>query len=201
MSENQILEDNAKIILENLKEGILSPRDVTQDIRRVCVEYLHRQGEHTQEEMAKMFWVSTKTIQRDIEKIESLYANMLTVLDYKRIIGNFLHKAGNLRQKALAKQDYRLAWQIELDLIDKYMELGLLKKPPEEMGVKDDSWTEHMTPEEEKQLDDIILNAMERRNRKKIKMLTGKTENEWFSGNDGGNGEYGNEPNATFGSP
>ncbi|MBI4245210.1 MAG: DeoR family transcriptional regulator [Planctomycetes bacterium] len=194
LAEMDIIEDNALIILKNLEDGVLPYEDLTPQMRQVCVDYFNRQGEMSQEEIANRLHVSVRTIRYDLEAIERNYMNMLTVLDYKRIIGTFLHEARNLRQKAMAKEDYRLAWQIEVNMIEKFMELGFLKKPPEEMGVKDDNWTQYMTPEEERQLDDIIFKALERRNRKEIKRLTGKTEGEWFSENDGGNSEHETKP-------
>ena len=131
-NENDIIkQDNALVILKNIKNGIIAPGNLPHEMRRVCVDFLNRQGGYTQEEMAQLLGCSRRTIQSDLDVIEQVCATMLTTIDYKRIVGGLIYKARNLTQHAMKKEDYRLVRLIETELIDKLMSLGFLKKAPE----------------------------------------------------------------------
>ena len=177
------IKDNAIIILDNIKNNLLSAEDLTIDMRRVCVDYLDNEGIKV-EEMSKLLCVTTTTLYGDLNALQDTYASMMTLVNFKRVFGTYTRRYTSLRNKALRDKDYRLAWQMDNDYLDKLMEVGFIKKMPDEIIIKTEK---DMTPDEERELNEILFKIAERRNRDTIKKVTGITENEWF----GGNGEGG----------
>src|SRR3990167_2438115 len=181
------IEDNAIVILKNLKEGALSLENLTPDMRRVCVAYLDDEGMKN-EEMAHAMQVSCSTISQDLQIIRDSFAKMITTIDYKRVLSTYLRDAHSFKKKALREKDYRLAWQIDNDLLDKLMELGYLKRAPDELIVKTQK-AEDLTVDEAAVIDSILMKVAERKNKRENAGLLGDGK-EWLVGGDnGGNGD------------
>lgn len=189
MNADDAIKDNAIIILNNLKDKLLSPEDLTMDMRRVCVDYMDNEGIKV-EDMAKHLCVTTTTIYSDLNALQDTYASMITLIDFKRVFGTYTRRYAALRKKALASKDYRLAWQMDNDYLDKLMEVGFIKKMPEELIVRTEK-ADEMTEEEMRVMDEILLRVAERRN-KKENMLNNRIEG-LIMDDHSDNGENGKE--------
>ena len=173
------VKDNAIVILKNLKDGTISHEDLIPEMRRVCITFLDDEGIRN-EEIANTLHCSVGTIENDLRIIRNAYGNMITSVDYKAVLAMYLRDAAHYKKKAVLGKDYRLAWQIDNDLLDKLMELGFLRRAPDEMIIKTEK-ADDLTEEETQVIDAILMRVAARRNKREnagligdgIKLLTG----------------------------
>ena len=186
-----IVKDNAMIMLTKLKDGTLLPENLLPEMRRICITFLDDEGIRN-EEIANTLHCSVSTVENDLRVIRESYGNLITSVDYKMVLSIYLRDAAHYKKKAVKEKDYRLAWQIDNDLIDRLMALGFLKRAPDELIVKTQK-AEELTPEEEMAIDAVLLKVKERRQIEKAKkagLLIEGGDKEWLAGEGNGwNGE------------
>ena len=79
------VKDNALIILKNIEDNKIDAESLSIDMRRVCVDYLDKEGANP-EQMAKKLKVCMATIYTDLHAIEDGYNAMITMVDYRAVL-------------------------------------------------------------------------------------------------------------------
>ena len=118
-------------VIQQIENKEICGKDLSPNSRRQIVAILDKS--YTQEETAHILDVSDRTIQRDIKAIKSKSAKLVKDLTVDRAGGELIRKANILYKFAVKVKDYKLAWQIELDLTEMLQSLGFIHKEPEEV--------------------------------------------------------------------
>ena len=128
-------------ILQQVKEGLLDPKNLSKTSRQLCVEALRLEGYQTAT-IAHLLKVSDRTIRRDIKEIRK--RNILEPdVDFAReLIGEMYLYAkqhhlylmrlartnrSTVSEKALAEGS---AWKVFREMLEKFQELGYVPKTP-----------------------------------------------------------------------
>lgn len=123
---------NAINIFEAINTGILNPHKLKRKERLGLVAFLRNEGQ-TQEEIAKFLSFCAKTIWLDCRDIKRNAAQLVDEITVKRIGGELMREAEVLISKAKKAKDYKLAWQIRCDLIDKLQSMGFVYRAPDKL--------------------------------------------------------------------
>ncbi len=120
-------------IVNRLKEKELSGKDLPINVRQEIVNILRH--EHTQAEMAFILSVNDSTIVRDVKVLKKAAAKNFG-LDITELAADLQRTASFLKGKAIKAKDYKLAWQIERELIEAMQNLGYVYREPTEIKTE-----------------------------------------------------------------
>jgi len=142
MQENdEVKEQPILTIIQQIKDGRISPGTVDKEMRQQCVEVFMGEG-YTVSSIAQIFEKCEKTIRRDIEEIRERHALEPDVNLARKMIGEMLMYArihrSHLMRLARAKeasvsekaQAEFLAAKVGMDLVDRMQTLGYLPSKP-----------------------------------------------------------------------
>ena len=131
-------------LVRKLHEGALAPSSVAPDSRRGCVEYLTNEG-YCAEEIAEIFKVSSRTINRDRSAIRESHAVTRDPALVSFQVGQLLQQADLAIQRLRriskeaacppsAKVDAELgAWTVARELVEALQSLGYLPTAAQEL--------------------------------------------------------------------
>ncbi len=125
----------ALALLKQVREGMIAPKELSTQERRVCVAYLRLEG-YTQEEIAEIFGVHRQTIARDERANRKDAARLVDELDLRSVAGGLIAWAKHLTAKALKAGDHALAWKIQRELLSDLQSLGYLPRSTEQHYVE-----------------------------------------------------------------
>lgn len=123
---------NAISIIEAIQIKSLDPYSLKRNQRLQVVVFLRNEGK-TQFEIARFLGVCDKTIWLDCREIKRNAAQLVDEISLKQVAGDLIREAEVLVTKAKKKEDYKLAWQIKCELIDKLQSLGFIYKAPDKL--------------------------------------------------------------------
>jgi transposase len=131
-------------IIQDIKNGILSPRTLSKEARQRCVEFLDGDG-YKEPQIAQILMRCEKTVYRDLKDIEDRNSMSPSVESAKKIIGNMFQKA-MVHHKYLMRlarsteathgeraQSEFLAWRTLKEVVEKLQTLGYLPLKPQEI--------------------------------------------------------------------
>jgi transposase len=140
-----LAEQPAIAIIQQLKDGLLSPKTLVKDQRQRCVEALVLEG-YAYSHMAQVFHCSEKTIQRDLVELRARNAAAPPSPELaKQLIGDYLSKTeahhAHLMRLARTKeasvaeraQAEALAAKVLTDRFDRLQSLGYLPQRPQQV--------------------------------------------------------------------
>lgn len=117
-------------LAEMIKTQKLNPKNLHRPDRLNIVDMLRLEG-WGQAKIADLLKCSHRTVKRDIRCLKEHNQSLVKDFTAQRVAGDTIAMADGLRQKAIAKGDYGLAWQITKELTTVIQSLGLLYKAPE----------------------------------------------------------------------
>jgi len=131
-------------IIQKIKDGTLSPKALTPDLRKRCVRVLRDDG-YTTSQIAQIFDITDRQIRRDVEQINRENALSPNIEFAKESVGGMVSKAlthhdylvrlsnGKDISPAEKIQARVAAWQVIKGLVEKLQSLGYLPLKPQEM--------------------------------------------------------------------
>lgn len=123
---------NAISMFEAIKANTLNPRSLKRNERLQLVAFLRNEG-LTQEEIANLLSFCAKTIWLDCRDIKRNAARLINEISVERVGGELIREAEVLISKAKKAKDYKLAWQIRCELIDKLQSMGFVYRAPDKL--------------------------------------------------------------------
>jgi hypothetical protein len=149
-------------MLQQLRDGILDPKQIAKDTRRQLVEVLYSE-DYTIYQVAQIFNCSEKTIQRDLADIRKQNAIVPSASFASEMVGELVSKArqhcsvlGRISKSSNSTPQEKTissvaGWKIIKELVERLQSLGYLPSRPTEIvgdifhhSVESDE----MTPEE-----------------------------------------------------
>lgn len=118
--------------LDELTRGDLDPEKLTHGDRRILLMLAKR--DRSQVQLARLFGVSRRTIQKDLDAIKREVAR---TIDPDEIVGNLVMVSERCSAQALDQGDPGTAWKIAKELVEVLQELGCIGPPRREavMGL------------------------------------------------------------------
>ncbi len=145
-NKKEIPDDEEPILslIQQIKDGTLNPKTLTNEIRQRCVEFLSSEG-YTQAQIGQILMITERTVRRDLQEIEKRNALSPDINQAKCIIGNMFQKA-MVHHKHLMRlarspdatngeksQSEFLAWRVLKEVVEKMQTLGYLPLKPQEI--------------------------------------------------------------------
>ena len=126
----------AILLLQRIKSGEIDAAQISEEQRRVCVEYFKHAGIYTNYEMADILKVSEKTILRDKKKITE--ANILEafMIDEAEVAFETNEKADHYIARLVKNGRYEKAWTIHKERVELLQSMGFLKKVQPDLNIK-----------------------------------------------------------------
>jgi predicted DNA-binding transcriptional regulator YafY len=121
-------------LLDLIDTKKLNPKNLHRPERQNIVDTLRAEG-WGQARIANLLKCSHRTIRRDIRVLRDQQLPKLKEFTRERVAAETIAIADGLRQKAIAKGDLSLAWQITKELPTVVQSLGLLHKEPDELKL------------------------------------------------------------------
>ncbi|MBF0571719.1 MAG: hypothetical protein HQL12_07565 [Candidatus Omnitrophica bacterium] len=162
-------EESALTLLQQIKDGQISPGTINKEARQECVQLMDAEG-YTYPQMAQVLKCSEKTIARDMKDIRQRNELSPSANFAKQFIGEVFIKAMNhhahLTRLARSKDASTLekvqaefaAWKVLKELLEKLQSSGyVFQKPQEIIG----DFSHHVSADDEKSLNDIRLEIAE----------------------------------------
>lgn len=199
MDNNRPIQDDEEPIIsliQQIKDGTLNPKAISQDVRKRCVTFFLSEG-WTEEQIGQILMRNERTIRRDLEKIYEQNSLSPDADSAKKIIGSMFQKAlvhhrylmrlaRNPDSSSSDKsQSEFLAWRVLKELIEKMQTLGYLPmRPKEVMGdvyhhcEEGDTKTHTQLKEELKNIEKIARESgtLDKEIEKNIKLLEERIE-------------------------
>lgn len=156
-------------VIQQLKDGQLSPETIDKDLRQQCVEVFLAEG-YSISTMAQIFQKCEKTLRRDLDEIRERNALTPNVELAKKIIGEIFTYArihrDHLMRLARSKetgvseraQSEYYAHRVGMELVEKLQTLGYLPLKPKTI-VGD--FTYNMQVSDEKSFDELRMQLLE----------------------------------------
>lgn len=156
-------------VIQQLKDGRISPETIDKDLRQQCVEVFLAEG-YSISTMAQIFQKCEKTLRRDLDEIRERNALTPNVELAKKIIGEILTYArihrDHLMRLARSKetgvseraQSEYYAHRVGMELVEKLQTLGYLPLKPKTI-VGD--FTYNMQVSDEKSFDELRIQLLE----------------------------------------
>ena len=131
-------------LIQQIKDGLVSPDTISKDLRRQCMEIFRGEG-YSIASMAQIFGKCERTIKRDIDKIndnEKLSPNIELVkklcgefVAYARIHRDHLMRLARSKEASIAEraQAELFAFKVFAEMITKLQTLGYLPMKPKEI--------------------------------------------------------------------
>lgn len=119
-------EIRAKQIVDGIIEKKLEPSNISDEVRKLCVAYLHDETEKTQEEIAEIFQVSRSTIVRDLRDLKNEMMSLIAPFETEKVAKEMIVKAARVQGMAWKKGDLNLYWKVETDLIERLGKMGFI---------------------------------------------------------------------------
>ena len=131
-------------LVRKLHEGALAPSSVSTDSRLVCVEYLTNEG-YSAEEIAEIFKVSSRTINRDRREIRESHAVVRDPALVGQQVGQLMQQADLAIQRlrrigkesncpaAVKVEAERGAWSVTREVVEALQSLGYLPTAAQEL--------------------------------------------------------------------
>lgn len=129
---SNVTEKGAILLIELITRKAFNPHSLTRKDRLQLVAFLRQEGK-SQYEIARFLGFCDKTIWRDCRDIKRNAAQLVDEISLRQVTGDLIKEADILINKAKKKEDYKLAWQIKVDLIDKLQSLGFVYKAPDKL--------------------------------------------------------------------
>jgi hypothetical protein len=120
-------------IVKAIQDGNLDPTTLTKDERLPVIELLKYSFGWSIPRMTEFFNLSRTTLKDDVTTIRLIYGKATLEKDIENIVGELVGWAESLTYKAIKKDDLALAWKIQLDLIEKLQDFGVVYKKPLEV--------------------------------------------------------------------
>lgn len=165
-NNKEIPDDKEPILslIQQIKDGTLNPKTLTNEIRQRCVELLDSEG-YTQAQIGGVLMITDRTVRRDLKEIEDRYASSPDINQAKRIIGNMFQKA-MVHHKHLMRlarspdatsgeksQSEFLAWRVLKEVVEKMQTLGYL--PLKQQAITGDFFHHFMASDGKVMCDEI----------------------------------------------
>lgn len=125
---------NAVEVLSMIRDGTLKASDLKAQDRRPVVAYLRLEG-YSNEEMSRLFEVSSSIIKKDLEFLTKDKTQIIKKLNLLEIAGNLYQVAQHLSRKARREGSYAASWKIEKELIDSLQSMGFVYRAPKTLGI------------------------------------------------------------------
>lgn len=131
-------------VIQDIKNGVLNPKTLSQDLRQRCVDFLLREG-YTEEQCGQILMRDERTIRRDLEKIQKQNSLNPNADLAKQIIGDMFRKAmvhhrylmrlarSPIASEGTKSQSEFLAWRVLKEVVEKMQTLGYLPLKPQEI--------------------------------------------------------------------
>jgi len=131
-------------VIQDIKDGVLNPKTLSQELRQRCVDFLMREG-YTEEQIGHILMRDERTIRRDLEKIQERNALTPDVNLAKQIVGDMYKKAmvhhrylmrlarSPLASEGTKSQSEFLAWRVLREVVEKMQSLGYVPLKPHEI--------------------------------------------------------------------
>jgi len=155
-------ERSVLLLIQEIKDGILSPKTLSKEVRQQCVKFLCSEG-YAETGVARILECSERTIRRDLKEIREHSALVPDVDLAKQIVGDMFLKARThhaylmrlARTSSISASDKTQAelgaWRIQKELIEKLQTLGYLPLVPHKISAD----IFHHEDEEEKTLGEL----------------------------------------------
>ncbi|MCX5680273.1 MAG: hypothetical protein NTZ95_06470, partial [Candidatus Omnitrophica bacterium] len=131
-------------VIQDIKDGVLNPKTLSQDLRQRCVDFFMREG-YTEEQVGQILMRDERTIRRDLEKIQKQNSLNPNADLARQIIGDMFRKAMvhhrylmRLARSPIASEGNKsqsefLAWRVLKEVVEKMQTLGYLPLKPQEI--------------------------------------------------------------------
>ena len=133
-TEEERVYKNASEVLKLIREGTINPSELKPEDRRPVVAYLRLEG-HTEDEMAALFNMSVRTIQKDLHFLSKDRVKIMKGLDILEVAGRLVQTAKHLALKSRRAGNYATSWKIEKELIESLQNMGFVYRAPKTLGV------------------------------------------------------------------
>lgn len=114
----------------------VDPKSLTRDERLALVEYFFYEENYTKTKIAQTIGSATTTVKDYLQEIR-LLNGMALLKDCRaeRFAGDLVKWSQALTYKAIQGKEYSLAWRIQVELIEKLQDLGIVFKAPVALQV------------------------------------------------------------------
>lgn len=118
-----------KLTTDKVEEKI-DPAIITPIERDAIIEYLRYNENLSDSAIATVLGITANTVRNRVEVIDKIYRARIMArgIDPYTAIADLKRVKTVVQQKAAKKGDWNLVWRSELDIVQKYMDLGLLKQ-------------------------------------------------------------------------
>lgn len=165
----------ATSIIESLKTGVLDKKDLKREVRLELVDYLTRNQDLTEHEMAELLGVSRPTIWADKCALRETNFQTFGVIENQSYMKRIVTEAQILKERARKAGDIRLEWKIEKELSEILGRMGLIRwdkefSPNFFLGDHNETnITNNVTVQSEKiQIARVILNGADHKQKASI---------------------------------
>ena len=120
------VDDTAIRLLQDLKDGLIDPLDVTRTQRKACLMLLAN-GSQTTAQLGVLFRVRPKTIRTDLKDIREEVGREVRTWTLEEVLGQVVMAADKCSAMAMKHNDPGLSWTINRDLVKLLVEFGIVE--------------------------------------------------------------------------
>jgi len=133
MKNSTLTTDSFKLI-EALQNKKIKAEDLTSHERKKIVFYfLENQSDESNVAIGRLLGITSQAVGYLKKQLLKQSAWEIEDIDIKMLAVSLKKKKEEYQRKAVAGKDVRLAWQIEIDYIEKMQSLGFVYKAPEKI--------------------------------------------------------------------
>lgn len=122
--------------LTRIRDGKLDPKLLSDDQRRICVEFMIHDGKFSSYEMGQILGVSIRTITRDRRKIHEGNEISALVIDEAHYAQEMIDYADDYAVKLAKEKKYRDAWEVRRECAAMLQSMGFIKKISPDLNIK-----------------------------------------------------------------
>ena len=136
MSKENNLSQSGLLVIQLLKDKRLKKDDLTPRQRKLVVKYFTEEAsEFSNQNIADMIGVTDVRVGQIRQQLLKSAVWEIETIDIKMLATGLLQKKKQFQRRAVERNDFSLAWQIEKDYIEKMQSLGFVYKAPEKMDL------------------------------------------------------------------
>ena len=133
MKESTFTNDVLKLI-EALQKNKFSPQDLTLHQRKKIILYfLEEQSSESNRAIGRLIGISGQAVGQQKNSLLKNSAWEIEDINVKIVAVSLKKKKEEYQRRAMKKDDIRLAWQMEIDYIEKMQSLGFIYEAPKKI--------------------------------------------------------------------
>lgn len=164
VSERKMQEMGGLSLYQLILSKTISGKQLHRKQRLKIVAALTFDKGRTPHQIAEILGMNDATVYRDLKLIASGAASLVKDVEIDKLAGNMIRRADTLIAKAIDAGNLGLAWQIEMQRIEKLQALGYVRRMPEQIEAKHSISGEvvHTAPEEDDSIAGLITRLRSR---------------------------------------